>query len=69
MIIGIPAKHRAFPPYTAVALKVGGLGWYVENAHGVNCLTFPSKPGAVFSDEATCKRLEEEFNDGAKHHE
>lgn len=55
-------KHFAHPPYTA--LPSGGKNdwWYVANAQGFNCLHFPDKPGAKFTDEARAKQLAEAWN-------
>lgn len=32
------------------------------NAQGVNCLTFPSKPGAVVTDYESAKKIAEVWN-------
>jgi len=43
----VPAPHFAHPPYRAELFSRVS-GWAgVMNANGVNCLTYPNKPGAV----------------------
>jgi hypothetical protein len=47
----VPAKHFAKPPYSPWSAPNGQ--WHgVLNRDGVNCLTFKSKPGAVFVQSA-----------------
>lgn len=64
-----PAKYFAVPPYLArQADEKRGLNgwWYVENAHGVNCLTFrkqdSSTTGAVFTSQEHAMGLAKEWN-------
>ena len=58
----IPTKHFAVPPFKAVPSGGNNRWWYVENGNGINCLTFKSKPGAVFASEAACKLIAEKWN-------
>lgn len=57
-----PNPHFAVSPYRAELFneKTGWSG--VMNAHGINCLIFPDKPGAVITDYETAKALAEEWN-------
>ena len=58
----VPAKHFAHPPYRA-ELFCEKSGWAgVMNAHGLNVLTFPEKPGAVVTDYAHAKQIAEQWN-------
>ena len=58
----MPNKHFANPPYRA-ELFYEKSGWSgVMNAQGVNCLTFPSKPGAVVTDYESAKKIAEVWN-------
>jgi hypothetical protein len=56
----IPAKHFAIPPYKA---EMVGPSWAgVMNAQGFNCLTFPDKPGAVFTTMEKAEAIAKEWN-------
>lgn len=57
-----PAKHFAVAPYRAELFNVKSQWAGVMNAHGVNCLTFPDKPGAVVTSLAHATRLAAEWN-------
>ncbi len=61
-----PAKHFAFPPYTAEPSGGNNDWWYVANNTGFNALTFPEKPGAVFTSEAHAKEIAEQWNGGTQ---
>ena len=56
------AKGFALPPYTAQPSGGVNSAWYVANSIGFNCLTFPDKPGAVFTSESRAKEIAEEWN-------
>lgn len=58
----VPAKHFALPPYSAHPSGGANDWWYVANCMGFNCLTFPDKPGAVFTTESHAKQLAEDWN-------
>lgn len=58
----VPAKHFAFPPYSAHPSGGKNDLWYVANVQGFNCLTFPNKPGAVFTSEKRAKEIADEWN-------
>lgn len=59
-----PAKHFANPPYRAELFSEKS-GWAgVMNAHGVNCLTFPDKPGAVVTSMENAERIAAQWNVG-----
>ena len=55
-------KHFALPPYTAEPSGGQNDWWYVANAQGFNCLTFPDKPGAKFTDKATAQHIAQDWN-------
>ena len=58
----VPSKHFAIGPYRA-ELFSDVSGWAgVMNSHGVNCLTFKSKPGATVTDYETAKLIAEHWN-------
>lgn len=58
-----PSKYFALPPYKAKDLG-GDRGWWgVMNRSGVNCLTFPDKPGAVVTTEERAKQIADEWNE------
>jgi hypothetical protein len=54
-----PSKHFAIPPY-----KAADYGHWagVENAQGFNCLSFPDKPGAVFTTLEHAEAIAKEWN-------
>jgi len=41
----IPSKYFGIGPYRAE--QIGPVWWAVMNRHGINCLNFLEKPGAV----------------------
>lgn len=57
-----PAKYFAKPPYTAHHSGGDNSLWYVSNKDGINCLTFKSKPGAVFTNEQAAKEIADKWN-------
>lgn len=56
----VPVKSLAVPPYQAEKFSNQWSG--VMNANGVNCLTFPGKPGAVVTDHDSAIRIAVEWN-------
>ena len=58
----IPAKHFATPPYKAMPSGGDNDWWYVQNAQGVNCLTFSEKPGAVMTTKENALKIAEHWN-------
>lgn len=66
MIKAVPAKHFAFPPYTAELINPAN-GWSgVMNKQGFNCLTFleDGKPtGKTITDFETAKQIAEAWNE------
>jgi hypothetical protein len=58
-----PTKHFAFPPYKAAPSGGANDWWYVENAQGFNCLHFPDKPGAIFTDQQTALAIAADWNE------
>lgn len=58
-----PTKHFALPPYKAVPSGGKNAWWYVENSQGFNCLSFPDKPGAKFTDQITASAIAADWND------
>lgn len=57
-----PAKHFAIPPYRAELFNARS-GWAgVMNANGVNCLTFPEKPGATITTMAHAVEIANQWN-------
>lgn len=61
-MIAVPAKYFAIPPYQAELFnpKTGWSG--VMNAHGINVLTFPDKPGAVITSFEEAQRIAAQWN-------
>lgn len=59
----VPAKYFAFPPYRAEDLGGKMKWWGVMNRDGVNCLTFPDKPGAVVTTEERATQIADEWNE------
>ena len=61
-----PTKHFAAPPYKAMPSGGKNNWWYVENAHGFNCLSFHEKPGAKFTSRDNAFAIAQKWNeDGA----
>ena len=58
----LPTKHFAFPPFTAQPSGGANAWWYVANSQGLNVLTFPEKPGAVFTSGEHAKAIAEAWN-------
>lgn len=57
-----PAKHFATPPYRAELFSEIS-GWAgVVNARGINCLTFPDKPGATVTTFGQAQQIADEWN-------
>lgn len=56
-----PNPHFARPPYRAEEFTPKGWAG-VMNVHGVNCLTFKSKPGAVCTNMANAKQIADHWN-------
>lgn len=61
-MIAVPAEHFAIPPYRAELFnpKTGWSG--VMNAHDINVLTFPNRPGVVITSFAEAQRIAAEWN-------
>lgn len=65
-MIAAPAKHFAFPPYSAVCFNQN-TGWSgVVNRNGFNCLTFlnddGSSTGQVITTFENAQKIAEEWN-------
>lgn len=56
----IPSKYFGIGPYRAE--QIGPVWWAVMNRHGINCLNFLEKPGAVVTTEPHAKRIADEWN-------
>jgi len=60
------AKGFESPPYRA-ELFSDKSGWSgVMNANGINCLTFPNKPGAVVTSFDHACRIAKEWNENSR---
>lgn len=61
-MIVVPAKYFDVPPYRAELFNASNLVSGVMNKNGFNCLTFPSKPGAVLTSYNNALRIAELWN-------
>ena len=61
-VTAVPTRHFATPPYRAELFrpKTGWAG--VMNAHGLNVLTFPEKPGACITTFREAQRIANDWN-------
>lgn len=57
-----PNPYFAKEPYSACPSGGENKFWYVANAQGVNCLTFPHNAGCVFTTEKNAKDLALSWN-------
>lgn len=55
-----PALHFALPPYRAEVFPSGAA--CVMNRNGVNCLTFPDRPGAVLTTPEHAQAIADQWN-------
>jgi hypothetical protein len=58
-----PNPNFAAPPYKAQPSGGNNAWWHVENAQGINCLSFEA--GQKFTSEATAKELANNWNSKA----
>lgn len=56
----LPSEHFAFGPYRAEHFAYDNSG--VMNKNGFNCLSFKSKPGAVFTTIEIAEKIAEKWN-------
>ncbi|MGA8148216.1 MAG: hypothetical protein WB870_11665 [Gallionellaceae bacterium] len=54
-----PTKGFAIPPYRAC--RHGDFGW-VGNSNGFNCLSFPERPGVIFTTPEKAIEIAEMWN-------